>query len=357
MLNLRVGRDGPAANRVRTGDPKPAVLLLSRAGDADLNLVSRRLDTAGIPVVRFDAETAVVTGLIADPRRRLVRVDGQWISPTVTWLRHFSARTVPAARSLLRRAFAADSWRALADQLDVLSTATIMSRDPGLLAQLAIASDRGVTVPATVVTTDPAKAAALIPAPRLVIKALHNHFVEARPGLLHGIFPEIVERAEIRRVPVGPPVVLQEYIDHEAEVRVYYVQGQIAAAFAITKSGPADPWLHPEQVRAQRIEPSAAVVGATTAVATALSIDYGALDFLIVDGLPVFLEINLAGDWLWLEAMVREAPVTDAVTAMLRSKHEQIAGPAQILPISVNPVTFLSRSAPVATVDKDESSL
>lgn len=333
------------------------MLLVSRAGDGELDSVSRKLDAAGIPVARLDAEIAVSAGLIADPRQRLVQIDGQWISPTVTWIRHFSARAMPTTRSLLRRAFAADSWRALADQLDVLSASTIMSSDPGLLVQLAIASDHGVAVPRTVVTTNPAKAAALIPGSRLIIKALHSHFVEARPGLLHGIFPEVVDRAEIGLLPVGPPVVLQEHMDHEAEVRVYHVQDQTVAAFAVTKSNPAEPWLHPERVTAHRIEPPDAIAAATATIASALAIDYGAFDFLIVGGVPVFLEVNLAGDWRWVETMAGEAPVTEAVTAMLRSKHEQVAGPTRVLPIGVNPVTFLSHGPRATTVDKDESSL
>lgn len=357
MLDVRVRGEGPAATRMRSKDPIPAVLLVSRAGDSEFDVVGRRLEAGGIPVSRLDADTAISAGLIADPRRRLVQIDGQWISPTITWQRHFSSRALPTARSGLRRAFAADSWRALTDQLDVVSAGTIMSRDPGLLVQLATASRSGVAVPPTVVTADPAKAAALVPGAKLVVKALHSHFVEARPGMLHGIFPEIVDRAEIGRVPAGPPVVLQQHIDHEAEVRVYHVQDQVAAAFAITKSGPAAPWLDPEQVTAKRIDPPAAVADATAAIATALSIDFGAFDFLIAGGVPVFLEVNLAGDWRWLEAITREAPVTAAVTAMLRSKHEQVTGAATTLPIGFDLVTFLSRPDPFTTIDKDESSL
>ncbi len=264
---------------------------------------------------------------------------------------------MPQGRSTLRRAYAADSWLALADQLDVVSAAMITHREPGLLAQLATARGCGVAVPATVVTTDPVQAAALLPGSKLVIKALHRHFVEARPGLLHGIFPEIIERHDLCRVAAGPPVVVQEHIAHDAEIRVYHVHGQIAAAFAITKPGPAEPWLHPELVTARQVEPPDAVAAAASAVAAAMSIDFGALDFLITGGVPVFLEANFAGDWRWLEAKVRTAPVTAAVAAMLRFKHEQIAGLAQARPAGVNPVTFLSRGIALITVDKDERSL
>lgn len=357
MLNLRVERSRSACKYASAGESDPAVLLVSRARDKELDLVKRRLETAGVSVARLDAETAARARLIIDPHNRLVRIDGRWIRPTVTWLRHFSHRAMPQCRSRLRQAYAADSWQALADQLDVLSATMITHREPGLLAQLATARGCGVAVPATVVAANPAQAGALLPGSKLVIKALHRHFVEARPGLLHGVFPEIIDRHDLRRVPAGPPVVVQEYIDHDAEIRVYHVHGRVAAAFAITKSGPAEPWLEPERVKARQVDPPDAVAAAASAVAAALSIDYGAMDFLVTGGVPVFLEVNLAGDWRWLETKVREAPVTAAVATMLRVKHEQIAGPAQASPADVNPVTFLSRGITHTAVDKDEPSL
>lgn len=357
MLGLPEEPPRSTPKRASGDEPGPAVLLLSRARDSELDLVSRRLEAAGVPVARLDSETAASAGLIVDSRRHLVRIRGRWISPTVTWLRHFSYRAMPPGGSALRRAYAADSWQALADQLDVLSAEVITYREPGLLAQLATARGCGVAVPETVVTTRPAEAAALLPGSKLVVKALHRHFVEARPGLLHGIFPEIIDRRDLRRIPAGPPVVVQEHVEHDAEIRVYHVHGRIAAAFAITKAGPAEPWLHPELVKVRRVEPTDAVATAVSGLAAAMSIEYGAFDFLIADGIPVFLEVNLAGDWRWLEAKVRTAPVTAAVTAMLRLKHEQIAGQVHARTADVNPVTFLSRGIALTTVDKDESTL
>jgi hypothetical protein len=357
VLDLRVEHSTAAVDAAPSDASGPAVLLVSRAGDSEVGLIKRRLERAGISVARLDAETAASAGLVVDPQRRLVRIDGRWISPTVTWLRHFAHRAMPQGRDTLRRVYAADSWLALADQLDAVSAAMITHREPGMLAQLATARGCGLAVPATVVTTNPAQAGALLPGSKLVIKTLHRHFVEARPGLLHGIFPEIIDRRDLRRIPAGPPIVVQEHIDHEAEIRVYHVHGQVAAAFAITKSGPAEPWLHPDLVTARQVEPSDAIVAAASAVATAMSIDYGALDFLIAGGVPVFLEVNLAGDWRWLESKVRRAPVTAAVTTMLRSKHEQVAGVAEARSAGVSPVTFLSCGIAVNAVDKDERSL
>jgi hypothetical protein len=357
VLDLRAEVSAPVRARPGTDHPRPAVLLVSRARDAEVSLIARRLEASGVHVARLDAETAASTHLVIDPRRGAVRIRGQWISPTVTWLRHFTHRAMPQGRGALRRAFAADSWQALADQLDAVSGAVIARREPGLLAQLATARAHGVAVPATTVTTDATQAAGLLPGSRLVIKALHSHFVEARPGQLHGLFPEVVDRGDLGRVRSGPPVVVQEYVDHDAELRVYHVDGRIAAAFAITKPGPSAPWLDPGSVSVRFVDPPAAVAAAASALAAAMSIDYGALDFLVAGGVPVFLEANFAGDWRWLETRVRSAPVTAAAVAMLASRHERLAGSAQARPGRVNLVTFLARGAGRTPVDKDERQL
>ncbi len=251
-----------------------------------------------------------------------MRIGGRLISPTVTWIRHFSPQAMTARRSALARAFAADSWRSLADQLSSLSAEMIPGSGPGLIDQLTAARAAGLTVPRTAVSTDPAVAARRLGSQKVIIKALHQHFVEASPGLLSGVFPEIAQVESIRPAgrPRGIPVVVQEYVPHEAEIRCYYVRGQILT-FAVEKADPMAPWLAPKAVKAAQVDPPPLVVAATLALANAMSVRYGAFDFLIAGGTPVFLELNWAGDWRWIETRARVRAVTVAVTAMLHELH------------------------------------
>jgi len=303
-------------------DPRPSVLLVSRAVDREFTLVSRLLDSIGIPSARLNAETVVGRGLVADLDRRAVRIGKRWISPTVAWVRHFSPRAMPVRRAALPQAFAADSWQALGEQLGSLCAELIPGAGPGLLDQLAAAQAAGIAVPRTVVSTEPVDAASMLGAQRVIIKALHQHFVEVRPGLLSGVFPEIIEAKSIRPSgrPRGIPVVVQEYVAHEAEVRCYYVRGEIVT-FSVHKSDPAEPWLKPQAVTAEHIDTPPPIAAAISALAGALSVRYGAFDFLIAGGIPVFLELNWAGDWRWFETRARVRLVTTAVTAMLRDLH------------------------------------
>ncbi len=313
--------------------------MVSRAADAECDAVARRLGSVRVPVARLDAESAAARGLAIDLERRAVRLGGRWITPTVTWVRHFSVRAMPRKRGAVHQAFAADSWRAVVDQVSTVSATAITPAGSGLLEQLALARARGIAIPRTVVVTDPAAARDLLDSPRVVIKALHQHFVEARRGLLSGVFPEVGERAELGHASL-PPVVVQEYVEHDAEIRAYYVAGEIAAAVEITKSGPAQPWLDPHHVLAAQVDPHPALADAVRSLAAAMATDYAAFDFLIAAGTPVFLEANLTGDWRWLEAKLRAEPVTAAVARMLTESHRRAA--ARVPGRGLDLIAFLS---------------
>jgi hypothetical protein len=320
------------------------VLLLSRRADRELDLLTRSLTAAGVPVTRLDAESAASAGLVVDLASRTVLVRGRLIRPTVTWIRHFTARAMPSRPGSLRRIFAAQSWHALAGQLDAIGGAAINPRVPGLLTQLEVARAHGIAVPRTVVSTDPAAAAARLGSGKVVIKALDQHFVEARPGRLSGVFAEVTTMDAIMSGAGGsyPPVVLQEFIEHEAEIRAYYVSG-LVATFAVIKSDPAQPWTDPDRVSVAEVEPPPLVAAAAGGLAAALGIDYGAFDFLIARDVPVFLEVNVTGDWSWIEAKAGSAPVSAAVAAMLKDRHDQVtAGSGAPRRAALDLVTFLS---------------
>jgi hypothetical protein len=62
---------------------------------------------------------------------------------------------------------------------------------------------------------------------------------------------------------------------------------------------------------------------ATVRLASAMSLRYGAFDFLVRDGTPVFLEVNVDGDWLWAEQKAHSDAVTAALVGMLTRLHRR----------------------------------
>jgi hypothetical protein len=332
--------------RAPASRPLPSVLLLSRSCDAELDSVQDLLARAAVPVARVNSDELAEANLLIDPTNKTILLNGRWMAPTATWLRHFSVQAIdggsigPAPELFLR-----SSWHATADQLTAISGISILPRRPPLLAQLMLAQRNQIAVPRTIVTTDLGHARQAFSCPRLVIKAVDEHFVEAEPGRLTGIFPTVVERRALPDGP-GPPVVVQEYVEHDAELRVYYAAGRITA-YEVGKDSPADPWTDPHGVRVRPVESPAAVETATRLLASAMALRFGAFDFLLRGGAPVFLEVNPDGDWRWAERRSHTTLVSLAAARMLTELHHETR---QAMPRTVdhgikplNLLAFLSR--------------
>jgi hypothetical protein len=336
-LDVRPRSPGPVREaRPRSPDSRPtaAVLLLSRSADLELSAIQHRLRQVGIPVVRLDADDLEALEMSVDPARGTVRLGAGLFRPTVTWIRHFDGEALAGPESAVLTHWRRDSWSALPLQLACVSPIVIGSAGPGAAEQLATADRLGIATPRTVISTCLADASALAGA-KVVLKSLERHFVESPPGILNGIFAEVRERAELIRAGqrLDAPVLIQEYIEHDRELRVYHVAGELIA-YQVDKRTPADPWLDTANVSARLVEVPPAVGAAALALAREWRIVYAAFDFLIRAGEAVFLEANMAGDWRWLETGMRPAPVTEAAVRMIRARHA--------VETAVEVVTFLA---------------
>ncbi|MEU4574386.1 BTAD domain-containing putative transcriptional regulator [Nonomuraea sp. NPDC023979] len=305
----------------------PCVVLVGRAGLPEFTVLQRGLRTLGVPSVRVDAGSLAGLGVTARLDDGAPTLDGRRIRPTVTWVRHFSPRAIPGANGSPASVFRADSWYALVRQLSARSAVRLPAgADPGRLVQLDDAARLGVRTPRTIVTTDPGAAVAELPGGRVVVKALDQHFVEAEPGTLHGVFPEIVQASEAGRLDRrDAPMIVQEYVEHVAELRVYYLDGEIQS-FRVGKPSPEAIWCDPESVTVTPAATPEAVAGAVHRLAGHWGLRYGAFDFLLTADGPVFLEVNPDGDWRWFETKAGVDDVTIAALSMVRALHRQSAG-------------------------------
>ncbi|MGW6687051.1 hypothetical protein [Streptomyces sp. NPDC054961] len=326
------------------------VLLLSRRGDREAASVASLLHRIGVPSHRLDADDLGDAEATCEPGGAMT-LNGHRFVPTVTWLRHFSLRAAPVAHPADGQLLYRDSWTALARQLAVVSRVVIGVGDPGQLRRLAGARALGVRVPRGVVTTDPATAAVGLdrgrdPGGRYVVKVLDRHFVEPEPGALSWFLPQVLERSQLSGglgLPRGTPVVLQEYVEHDAEFRVYLV-GREVLCFTVEKDHPGDVWSRPDRVRVRLVETPTAVAGAVAALATAWDLSYGAFDFLSDRGEAVFLEVDAQGDWDWFERKAGVDVVTRAAVRTLRDLHWSAAAGSRPGPVGL--LTFLGAGPP-----------
>ncbi|WP_433496845.1 ATP-grasp domain-containing protein [Sphaerimonospora sp. CA-214678] len=310
----------------------PCVVLAERTGCREFAVLQVMLHRLGVPSVRIDTEsmpTLRVEAAVGDgpPSAGGVTVDGHRIEPTVVWTRHLSPRALRSGDDPAAALVRADSWCAFLGQMSALGRLPTLSpvglpgRCPGRLEQIAGAAGAGVRVPRTVVTTDPRSARAEISSARAVIKVVDEHFVEPAPGLLVGVFPQVVSREELgRRPPLDFPVIVQEHVEHEAELRVYHLAGAVHT-FAVDKAAPDALWRDGSEVSIRSVATPRAAAEAVRRLADLWGLTYGAFDLLISGGDVVFLEVNVDGDWLWFESKAGTSVVSAAAAGMVRALH------------------------------------
>ncbi|WP_084964879.1 ATP-grasp domain-containing protein [Thermoactinospora rubra] len=321
----------PADDQVRpppSGDSAAdgCVVFFTRRADPEVSELTRLLTVLGVPSRRIDADSLSSIELDLDTPG-ILRIDGDRVRITACWTRRFwpSAMAVPrTSADVLRR----DSWLALVRQAPTLASVAWPGPRLGLLQQLTDAVRVGIRVPPTVVSTDPVEAARRFSGDMLIVKTLGMHFVERVPGTLEGIFPCVRSRADIQsrdRLPETSPLVIQEYVRHEAEYRVYFIQGKLIT-LEVRKPSPDAVWRDQESVQVRETKDVPEVAALVTCLAARWKLHFGAFDVLLADDGPVFLEVNFDGDWRWYERRAGVRSISRTIACAIRDRHRHAGG-------------------------------
>ncbi|WP_330294648.1 hypothetical protein [Streptomyces sp. NBC_00503] len=271
------------------------------------------------------------TPMALDLDTGLLDVAGRRVRPAVVWVRHGSACALLAqarpAGSVTP--LQAESWSGFLRQ--VASAASVALPGGSLVGpgQLVDARGLGVRTPRTVLTNDVPAGARRVGAPVLVVKTPDFRLFEPEPRNWPGCLPAVVGSERAARIPAGGvpaarvsadgrPVVVQEYVAHARELRVYQVDGGICA-FQVDKPDPSSPMTDPDSVKVTRVDCPGPVAEAVRTLCAAWGLRYGAFDLLVSDtGEPVFLEANPDGDWLWFERKAGWHGVSFMAAVMVR---------------------------------------
>ncbi|MFI5937552.1 RimK family alpha-L-glutamate ligase [Actinoplanes sp. NPDC051494] len=304
----------------QSGDGNSVVLLVNGAGGPELAGVHAELTGAmHIPSVFM---TTTDGSFSFDPDSGIVRCGGVRVRPVVTWVRHFAPGTLTAharpAGSV--PALAAAAWSGLLGQVADAAVTALPGTAPAGTAQLPAAGRLGVRTPRTVLTTDVADGARRVGSARVIVKTPDFRLVEPDPRHWGPSLPVVLDRdaAAGARSPGGRPVVVQEYVPHACELRVYYVDGGICA-FRVRQGDPAARWTDPAGVAVTRVDCPDAAGAVVRTLAAAWGLRYAAFDLLITGtGEVVLLEANPDGDWLFYERRAGWHGVTFMAAVMLR---------------------------------------
>ena len=316
-----------AAERVAAG----VILVISHGHDIHALTVMERLAQRGADAVLFDTarlptEVPLTIRHGANGWGAEAHYDGRQLDFThvraVWWRRPQPFRIDPAITAPEAIGFALGEVHAAVAGLWALMDARWIN-DPerddkaGRKAwQLKVAHGLGLEIPETCITSDPTVAQA---------------FAEARPGrwIYKAFSATEATWRETRLLKDGEaalldavrfaPVIFQDYIEAAVDLRITIVDGAIFAAAigSQTTAYPVDFRMAMHEAAITPYELPAEITAKLLALMTALGLVYGAIDMrLTPDGRYVFLEINTAGQWLFIEQATGQA-ISNALAATL----------------------------------------
>jgi hypothetical protein len=301
---------------------QPVVVLVNCAVGDELTVVhetlSRSLNTPAVLIGQADLASIPIT---LDLSSGLLSIDGAWIRPAVVWARHSSAGAIAAQGQRTGRlgSLGAAAWAGFLDHVAASTPAALPGSTPAAHGQLADAETLGVRTPRTVVTTDVTAGIRQMGTGRVIVKTPDFRVFEPDQRNWPACWPAVLDGgrpADSRAA--GHPVVVQEYVPHARELRVYYLNGGICA-FEVRKPDPSSPWTDPGSVTVTRADCPGAAAEAVRTLCAAWNLRYGAFDLLLSSsGEPVFLEVNRDGDWLWYERKARWHGVSFMAAVMVR---------------------------------------
>jgi hypothetical protein len=198
------------------------------------------------------------------------------------------------------------------------------------LHQLAVAGRCGFTVPRTLATNSPERFLDFYEAcgGRLISKRAVNLAplvggVSTRPYTVAVGRREAADSRAVRHAPA----LFQERVEKRVELRVTVVGSRVFAAEIRSQESRRQQvdWRHyPEHGQAQFYAPHplpAAIEARCVAVVAALGLGFGAIDLILTpDGDYVFLEVNVNGQWAYLEEMLGFG-ISAAIAELLVSGH------------------------------------
>ena len=203
------------------------------------------------------------------------------------------------------------------------------------LFQLELAARSGFSIPETVVTNDP--------------EYVKRFFKECNGQVIYKLISEatnhFVPTYEIVGIPTLPlreedlefidqvrytPHLFQRYIDKAFDVRVTIVGKKIFAGRIHSQTGVGKiDWRHDYSVKMEPIELPIEIANACLELMRRLRLNYGAIDLCeCASGDYVFLEINCAGQFLWLEQRAN-LPIALELAKLLARESEPLIEPEQ----------------------------
>jgi len=208
--------------------------------------------------------------------------------------------------------------------MDRVSTVRAAEHKP---RQLGLACEVGLDVPRTLTTNDPEAVHAFwaLCHGRVVVKALSSFAIYDEVGREQVVFTSVLPAEELQHLDqlALAPMTFQEHLDKAIELRVTLIGPRVFAAAVDSQAleGARVDWRKEGSRLAHAWTPYVLPAEVSTALlrlAARLGLSYGAADIVVTpDGRHVFLEINPAGEWFWLDDVFGPRALSTAIAETL----------------------------------------
>jgi len=208
--------------------------------------------------------------------------------------------------------------------MDPVSTVRAAEHKP---RQLRLASDLGLDVPRTLTTNDPDAVPAFWDqcGGRVVVKALSSFAIHDDAGREQVVFTSQLTADHLAHLDelALSPMTFQEHLDKTVELRVTLIGERVFAAAVDSQALERSrvDWRREGSQLVRSWRPYALPLDVATGLrqlAARLGLSYGAADLVVTpDGRHVFLEINPAGEWFWLDDVFGPRALSTAIAETL----------------------------------------
>lgn len=317
------------------------VLIVSKSNDNEsVALVSAALEARGARAFRLDTDrfpTEVRLALHQPRKRGTLRTPAGELAlgdvGAVWYRRSAIGAALPDDMDRQHRAAAVEESRVtlqgMLESLDCflmdrISTVRAAEHKP---RQLELASGLGLDVPRTLATNDPDAVRAFWDGcgGRVVVKALSSFAIHDEAGREQVVFTSPLGAEDLEHLDqlALSPMTFQEHLAKNVELRVTLIGGRVFAAAVDSQAlerarvdwrkegnrlmNAWAPYALPRDVEDRLLQ-----------LAARLGLSYGAADIVVTpDGRHVFLEINPAGEWFWLDDVFGPRALSTAIAETL----------------------------------------
>lgn len=191
--------------------------------------------------------------------------------------------------------------------------------------QMDIAKEVGFVMPETIITNEKSEVRDFIKRhKKTLFKLMSQEIYEVAENEFEGLYTNVINEKDLENFSEYEenPIVLQEYIDKEFEVR-YTVVGEEHLVCRIDSQNSEkakNDWRRYDITRTPhyRMVPPSDIRDKVCNMLNILGLEYGALDFIVKpNGEWVFLEINCMGQWLWIEQLTG-LPISVAIVKWIK---------------------------------------